>query len=318
MNIKPKLFTLFLFILFANSVIAQNQFRSKVSGSWNEASTWERQSGDQWIAANAYPGTGADVIIQSNHEINIPAGISPVFSNLTINKNGVLNASAGVTLKIASGIKGGEFFIKNDGLIESGNIPAEGLIRVEVFTSAKKLTISGTGKTRIARLYVRGGNPNDLHIIIDTDLTITEKLVTPNFSIADVLLNRRTESDKVTLTINKGKTVIIEGASSFHSANNDAISGGVYTYNINGKLDFSANPISYIIPSIANNKTTINVGGELVLGSVVNGVSRNPVENVGALELNILDGGVVDATKNKRIILGSTQFITNGSGVLKK
>lgn len=84
MNFRPNIFA-----LFANSVIAENQFRSKVSGRWDEVSFWERQVGDRWIAASAYPGTGANVIIQTNYKITIPAGVSPSFSNVTINKNGV-------------------------------------------------------------------------------------------------------------------------------------------------------------------------------------------------------------------------------------
>lgn len=310
-------FTLIALFLSTN-VFAQTQFRSKSSGSWDGADTWERQSGSNWIATSTAPMRGANVLIKANHKVTIPTGISPVFANLTIEKDGVLNAAGGITLKIGSGTQGGSFFLKNDGVIESGTKPADGLIRVEIFNTAKQLTISGTGKTRIGRLYARGGNPNDLNVLIDKDLTITEELIAPNFTTADMLVDRRLESDRVSFTINKGKTVIIEGKSSFHSANADALTGGVYVYNINGKLDVSADPVSYLIPSTANNKLTINVGGELVLGSIINGVSRNAVENVGALALNILDGGVVDVTKNKRMILGSAQFVTTGTGVLKK
>ena len=70
---------------------APTQFRSKINGDWNTASTWEQSTdgGNSWSDATTYPtsSNNSSTTIQSGHTISLTANATA--SNLII--NGVLN-----------------------------------------------------------------------------------------------------------------------------------------------------------------------------------------------------------------------------------
>lgn len=309
-------------ILQSTAIFAQTEYRSTKSGNWGDADTWERKSNANWVKVSGIPGVDVTVLIQKGHVITVDNTLSPSCANLVIEANGELKAEGSPTLKIGYTKRGDDSYIINNGTISSGSTPAEGLIRLDVFNTAKKVIISGSGKTKFGRLQARGGNPNKLEIIIDQDITITEKIVTSTFTLLDVLPNRRTNSDDVTLTINKGKTVKIEGASTFHNAIATAETGGKYVYNILGTLDISANETTDNVIPVSDNakgETIVNVAGHLIIGGYFNAVNKAPSgTDDGKVELNVLDGGVIDATKAKKITLGKVQFNTQGTGTVKR
>jgi hypothetical protein len=316
---------LIVLMLLTFSAVAYSQiveYRTSKSGNWEDVDVWERKSGSNWVKASGIPSTNINVTIQPQHIINIGANISPNCSSLTVEKGAVLKAEGTATLKVGANKNDGEAYLVNNGTIESGSTAADGLIRVDVFNTAKKIIISGSGNTRFGRLQARGGNPNKLEVIIDTDMTITEKIVTSTFTAMDVLPGRRTNNDDVTFTINKGKTVKIEGSSSFHSAIATAETGGRYVYNILGTLDLSANETTDNVIPVSDNvkgETIVNVAGNLIIAGLFNAVSKSSSgSNDGKVALNVLDGGVVDATKARRLTLGSIQFNTTGTGVVKR
>ncbi|GEM_PF-4015737 len=316
---KFKSFTVLASSIFFSSLLYAQEMRSVKSGEWGDVSVWERKSGNNWVSATDFPRSPSSVTVQASHTVLLMQEIAPSCTNLTIEKGAVLKAKGTPTLRIAAGKSIAEAKLINNGIIESGATAEEGLIRLDVLNAAQKVIISGTGETNLGRFGVRGNNPNKLEIVIDANLNITEKTLTSNFSAMDNVEDRRASTDDVTVTINKGKIVKIINQSTFHSATASVDKGGKYTYNILGTLDISANGVANnLVPSASNPESavTLNVGGQFVLAQAFNVVNRNI--STGIVSLNILDGGVVDATKTKRLLLGTHQFKTEGSGSLKR
>lgn len=314
---KIKLFCLSAFLLVANVVVSQ-ELRTTKSGEWADVGIWERKSGNNWISATDIPRSASNVTIQSSHIVTLTQEAGPNCSNLTLEKGATLKAVGAPTLRIGTGKNSTEFKLINNGTIESGSNAQEGLIRLDIFNTGQKIILTGDGKTSLGRFQIRGANPNKVEVFIDTDLTLTEKTLTPNFTAMDVIEDRRTSNDDVILTINKGKTVTLN-QSTFHSPTAAVEKGGKYTYNILGTLDMSGNTnANHFVAAMSNPESAVvlNVGGTLILGSAFNTVSKSGKSE--GVSLNILDGGIVDATKTKKLILGSNQFKMEGSGVLKR
>ncbi|MFD1631283.1 hypothetical protein [Pseudopedobacter beijingensis] len=315
---KIKSFCLFAFSFISCTLNAQ-EMRTTKSGEWGDMSIWERKSGEDWRSANDIPRSASNVTIQASHTVVLTQEIAPTCSNLTIEKGAVLKGKGGPTLRIGTGKNSPEFKLINNGVIESGANVEEGLVRLDVFNTAKKLIISGEGETNLARFGVRGSNPNKLEVVIDTDLNITERILTSNFSAMDNVVDRRSSTDDITVTINKGKIVKIINQSTFHSPTASVEKGGKYTYNILGTLDISQNGSANHLVSVAGNPESavdLNVGGQFILGQTFNVINKEP--SAGRVSLIIQDGGLVDATKTKRLTLGANQFKIEGTGILKR
>jgi hypothetical protein len=60
-------------------------YRSKVTGNWNESTTWESYDGADWVNASSTPTSTNNVSILSGHTVNVPASTTVECSNLTVN-----------------------------------------------------------------------------------------------------------------------------------------------------------------------------------------------------------------------------------------
>lgn len=125
---------LLLFLALVVNVAALGQsngdYRSKQTGPWNQASTWEVYSGG-WIAAASTPTfTDGVITISDGTTINIPTGVSVTADQIEYENNfggttGVLLVDAGGTLTINNGT-GNDVRLLND------------------FTTVALLRVSGT------------------------------------------------------------------------------------------------------------------------------------------------------------------------------
>ncbi|HAN79595.1 MAG TPA: hypothetical protein DCQ31_18455, partial [Bacteroidales bacterium] len=105
---------------------ADNSYRAKQSGNWNNTNTWERYNlaTTAWVAAVATPSN------TNSPSINIPAAYTvTVTANVNIDQatiDGIVAVNSGITLTVANG--GGTDLTVNSGgtLLNAGTIATAG------------------------------------------------------------------------------------------------------------------------------------------------------------------------------------------------
>ena len=103
---------------------ASDYFRSKATGNWNTASSWESSTNgsSNWITATLVPGSSATAItILDGHNITLDANVS--VSGLTINTGGTFTASDAIarTLTIDNSTAGTNSTLTNNGTWANGS-----------------------------------------------------------------------------------------------------------------------------------------------------------------------------------------------------
>jgi hypothetical protein len=94
-KLKALIMKKFILILIASSLISfsvfaqsSGDYRSIVSGNWNDASKWEMYNGTKWVSATTYPGqnSGTGIVeFMNGTEIKITGSLSHPISSLYIN-----------------------------------------------------------------------------------------------------------------------------------------------------------------------------------------------------------------------------------------
>ncbi|QOI97882.1 MAG: T9SS type A sorting domain-containing protein [Flammeovirgaceae bacterium] len=138
--------------------LAQNDFRSRQSGDWNQASTWEEFIGGTWQLTSNTPTSAAGAItIQSPHIVTVTAGVT--IDQTVINSGSTLVVNDGIDLVINNGagndltINGtvdllGESFLSGagnmvlNGILGTGSLNSTGALVTG--TSVGNLRITGT------------------------------------------------------------------------------------------------------------------------------------------------------------------------------
>jgi hypothetical protein len=324
---KKLLFIISFIGITSLSAIAQNNgdYRSAASGLWGSASTWERFTGGNWSAAAAKPGASSNVTVRSGHVVTLDAGAN--ISNLTIEKGAQVNSNAifpnSFFIRVGAAGQAGAAantgMIKNDGILGSV-ADSTFTITLEMPLQCANFKITGSGTTQIIRMRPLPGNINPLNVEIDQNITFVHNNVALS---AYINYANSLPEENVTFTINKDKVVKFANPSaSFHLGSNKTPNqGGNYTYNIAGTLDLSAcTKTSFLVPltANANSTTTLNVSGLLKLGTGFSVDNPEATEQSGKLALNILDGGVVDASSLKlKSTLPATKFKIAPTGTFK-
>jgi hypothetical protein len=324
MKIKLQILTFLFISLFAANTMAQTigEYRSKASGNWSDATTWEKKNGDGSWTASAHPigtSTNSHITIRSGHNVIIDGGY--YCTNLVVEAGATLvTTDNGRELRIGAGTSpySDDAFLINNG--EIGTVFPNRLVIAPWSTIGKTFTFSGTGTTQIGALRVRGGNPNPIEIIIDQDMKIMQGGNIANFTLFDNTTNNKA-TDDYTLTLNAGKTVKIEANTPFHMPANTTIqAAGKYTYNIKGTLDLNYSGItraSHIFPfATASSKVVLNVSGKIIFGKEFNTINGSP-SPAGTVALNI-NGGLIDATATTSLTMGSSYFKLDETGKVKR
>lgn len=97
-NLYP--LALLLFTFFAAH--SQNDFRSRQSGDWNDASTWEEFVGGSWqVTTNTPSSADGQILIRSGHSLQVTANV--VVDQLSIEGGSTLSVSGGVVMTVADG-----------------------------------------------------------------------------------------------------------------------------------------------------------------------------------------------------------------------
>lgn len=81
---------------------AAGDYRSRATGNWGDASTWERYDGSDWVAASAGPTSADGVItIRNGHTVTIAAGVT--VDQVVVEAGGQVTISSGQTMTLANG-----------------------------------------------------------------------------------------------------------------------------------------------------------------------------------------------------------------------
>jgi hypothetical protein len=339
------LFSAFTF-LAAASGFSQTALRSIASGNWTAfATTWERTGNiynptPTWAAATAAPTTNQIAIIRSGHVVTIDQSGRNT-KTIIVEAGGQLFAGgAANSVRVgvpATGTAGSVDTLTVDGMFGG---PSE-VFPLEFGVGAASVWIRGAGTVEIGRIRPVNGNLNfpgsvspnaatGFRLLVDKDI----KLNTSNNSVFSVTNTSPSANDSISYTILAGRTVTIASSSSYFHNNNvtDGVvsAGGNYEYRIDGTLDLSANLSTLggnsLIPyATATSGLTLNVNGLLKLGGYF---KADTVSNsLGALNLNINNGGLVDATLTSKLITGTIGAATatpniffkiSGTGALRR
>ncbi|MCX6929273.1 MAG: hypothetical protein NT154_39545, partial [Verrucomicrobia bacterium] len=267
-------------------------YRSKTSGNWGSASTWEAYDGSAWVNAVAPPTYSAGVIlIQSGHIVTVAADIpaeTPV-DQVHILSGGRVNVSTGVTLTIGAAT--------SPGLEVHGTLANAGTLACTVGSysfvwGGGVLQNSGTVNSTIATLEFEPGSPGGKyqHLFTTTAGTIptaeweggsiceivgyTDNTGTPdglNQSFYDFTWNCPNQGGGVSLgssftTVAHNFTVTSTGSGSLTLGHDLAVTGTA-TVSSDGELNCG----TYKITGAA---FTLSSGGTLGIGSA-DGISSS-------------------------------------------
>lgn len=341
-------FTLFSLLVSVCSLngFSQTALRSIASGNWSDfANVWERTGNyynptPTWSAATAAPTTNQIAIIRNGHTVNIDASGRNT-KGIIIEAGGKLYSN-GTTNSIRVGAITAGNAGSVDTLTVDGILGGAGeVLPLEFGVGTSSVWIRGNGTIEIGRIRPINGNLNypgsgssgaasGLRVLVDNNITLN----TAGNYVFSVTNSSPSANDSVSYTILAGRTVTIANPTSYF--HNNSVSGGAvaaggkYEYRINGTLDLSANPSTTggnsLIPySNAASSLTLNVNGLLKLGGYF---KADTVSNsMGALYLNINDGGLVDATLTSKLITGTVgatattpniYFKISGNGSLRR
>jgi hypothetical protein len=320
--------------------IAAGDYISTGNMAWN-GGTWGISDGNGGIGSTTTtpPGANTNVHIMRGHTVTL-ATTAGVAKNLTVYTGATLLQQVALTVSGLTVISGTEtmtntltvndFSITDSGVVASLTAPAgsvQSLITnkattisingrlgapagsavttagsgIRVFVNATgTTTFTGDGIVNIARFSPNSGQGGAQNIVIDINMEIRNYAGSMVASLT--LQNGNNGTGAKTLTINKGKTVILngdKGQGAFHGQYGTGYgfstynnTGGSMTYNINGTLDCSNAQFNLLTnQQTATNELTVNISGKLKLGSTVRLFRFKEGQQIA---INVGDSGIVD------------------------
>ncbi len=281
------------------------------SGDWNTPANWQKYDGTAmaWVAATSKPGLSNSAMLTVLTGSAMTLSGSSGSLNTTVQTGGSIKWGSGTA---AQGLRMSGTSLVNNGTIGGNAATADDSINIELSGTAHQWTLSGTGTTIVNRLRILGGTGtttgNQINGIISAPVTFNNQ--SNSFGSAVGLTayygSTSANTDVDSITISAGAVVTFtRGAVLHYQSVTNTNAGGSYVYNINGTADLSASVGTTYISPIATNASsvvTLNVSGVLKTGAVFstmdsslyNGTPATPTP--GSVALNVLAGGVVDAT----------------------
>jgi hypothetical protein len=151
---KTLLLALFSALSLHLTAQSAGDFRSKTTGNWNAASTWERYNGSAWVDAPGTPSNTDGVItIRSPHVVTVTANVT--VDQTVIESGGEVIVNTGVIFTIAAGA--GDDITVNGTLQNNGSLsiqsqptpppPRFGLVRVNGILVNSNQILGATSST---------------------------------------------------------------------------------------------------------------------------------------------------------------------------
>ena len=113
-------------------------FRSKVTGNWGSAASWESSSdgASNWITATLTPTSAANTItIENGHTISIVAVVT--IDQVVVKSGGILTLASGGAATIANGASGDDIIIQNGGRVNYQLAP--------IYNASATIRVNGGG-----------------------------------------------------------------------------------------------------------------------------------------------------------------------------
>jgi hypothetical protein len=214
-------------MFFNHLTIEKGRYRSKVSGAWNNASTWQvsTDGGSTWADANSAPSnSNGPITILNTHEVTVSTTIT--IDQTTIDAGGKVILATSGAITVANGADANDFTI--NGVYERQ-------------ASATTMTPTGAVYCGSGSTYIHNVNGGALP-------TITWH------SNSTLQIDQSVSNNEFTETFGN---VTINGSSSFSMYNG----GSVTTMNIAGNLTFNSSGTVYIAGPACNATQTLNVSG---------------------------------------------------------
>jgi hypothetical protein len=285
--------------------IATDYFRSKASGDWNSASTWQTSAdGISWINSTLIPNSTANTIsIRTGDSVYVAAAVS--VDQVVVNSGATLNSTSGLTVVNGTG---DDISIENGGKIiyKAGPTYSSSTIRVK---AGGVLSIQGSGLT------ANGAGVNATTHIYDDASVLEWNLSTgiPSSSGVTFFPN------------NNASTVAIFR---FASGISSATFGGASQTTFNGKLEV-ASGISLTLGGTATKTIrdgvigtgTLNQGsaGQLIFSGTTSVIGGTATVNLGTSGLSVI--GALDITGNlvcgTNVVSGAGSVAVSNGGTIK-
>lgn len=334
-------------ILSGSGIVPPAYYRTKQSGLWSAASTWETSTDNvMWMNASGVPTVNDfDISIRSPHNVSISTSIS--MDQTIVEVGSVLEVTANVTLEDGTGddlqvfgtlrssasiTTTGNIIVKNEGVYQH-NV-ATGTTRIPLSTWETGSTCEVIGYTTGGALTNAGFNQNFYNFIWNcTSQTIEQNLNGTLTSIAGDFTVQNTGSSSLRL-IGSTSTLIIEGNLTVNSGGILNMSGTSQICNIevtgnviingtltelgtgSGMIIFVGNTQSLTVNGIINNNVNFTVDN----GSTIDILTDVTMPNNLTLTNGLIRVNNDNLTVNGNIIGGSSvSYIqTNGLGLLKQ
>jgi hypothetical protein len=249
---------------FNHLTIEKGRYRSKVSGAWNNASTWQvsTDGGSTWADANSAPSnSNGPITILNTHEVTVSTTIT--IDETTINSGGKIILATGGSITVANGADANDLIINGT---------------YERQATATSLTPTGTVFCGSGGTYIHnasGGTLPTLTWNANSTLQIDANLAADQFtqSFGNVTVNNSaaffisTTSGAYTGSIQGNFTHNSSGAISLKNSSWDA------TFTIGGNLSISGGGTFRImegtgVSSTRNQKVIINGNFSLSNGTL--------------------------------------------------
>jgi len=264
------------------STSASDYFRSKTSGDWNAASTWESSAnGSTWISATLAPTVAAhSILIQSGHTVYTT--ISPSSNNLTVNGTYEHKLNGGT-------IPSATWDVNSTCLITgvTANAPGGGNQAFGNFTwnctgQSSWVAMSPTTMSILGNLEVDNSgpnpNPNVYDFAINQDITVRGDLLITG-GIYRVCYNANRTQNII------GNVSITGGQLLMNSSDTNPWHG---TLNVAGNFNFASGTINARASSPGSNTSDINFNGTGAMQTYTSGGTITSSANANIINFTVI------------------------------
>jgi len=313
---------------------AQNlsDFRSKTSGNWNTAGTWETFDGSDWVSAVTAPNSAAGVItIRNGHTVTVNSSVTA--DQIELEGDGFLTIAAALTLSDGSG---NDLTVNGTLNFQSGSIIGPGNV---VIGSSGILAITTTNSKILEANLTNHGviNWNDGGINFSANPVITNHgtwNLNGNYNTSTWFTTGSVVNSGI-ISKNSSGTSTFGGLNTFDNSGSLVLNSGILsfntgTFNNSGTISFNGGTLNTSSSFVLNHNTGSVIGGsgiftnggtfklniDLSIPSTLNFSTTGTIDGNGNLTLNI-DFTFSGTIKGNGFLLFNENAVWNG-GILAR
>jgi hypothetical protein len=286
---------------FNHLTIEKGRYRSKVSGAWNNASTWQvsTDGGSTWADANSAPSnTNGQITILNTHEVTVSTTIT--IDETTINSGGKIILATGGAITVANGADANDLIINGT---------------YERQATATSLTPTGTVFCGSGGTYIHNASAGTLPTITwdaNSTLQIDANIANNSFaggSFGNVTF-RSTAGTTMFTSASSAGTATITGNLSLEGTGTIIISDQASfaaTLTVNGNFSMSGNSI-FRLENVGAASATV-IKRLLILG--------NYTQSNGIMDLATNTSGAITASSRQSILEVRGNFTHTGGTLVE-